>query len=59
MTSAVQDQPFIFFGCDDLKDNEICLYLTKTCDAQPEKRWVPTYYFDICSARQKSTIWIT
>ena len=48
MTSAVQDQPFIFFGCDDLNDNEICLCLTKTCDAQPEKRWVPTYYFDIC-----------
>ncbi len=24
------------------------LRLTRTCEAQPEKRWVPAYYFDVC-----------
>ena len=37
-----------FFDTSDLKSDEICLRLTKTCDAQPEKRWLPAYYFDIC-----------
>lgn len=38
----------MFYDIDDLKDNEIYLKLTKTCEAQPEKRWLPAYYFDIC-----------
>ena len=37
-----------FYPTEDLRDGEIMLRLTKTCDAQPEKRWVPAYYFDIC-----------
>ena len=38
----------MFYAADDLKTAEIFLRLEKTCDAQPEKRWVHTYYFDIC-----------
>lgn len=38
----------MFYGTEDLKDEEICLKLERTCEAQPEKRWVPAYYFDIC-----------
>lgn len=26
----------------------ICLQLDHTCEAQPEKRWLPAYYFNIC-----------
>ena len=37
-----------FFDTSDQKTDEIFLRLTKTCDAQPEKRWLPVYYFDIC-----------
>ena len=37
-----------FYNSDDLKDDEIYLKLIKTVDEQPEKRWVPSYYFDIC-----------
>ena len=38
----------MFFDVSDLKTEEIFLRLVKTCDAQPEKQWVPAYYFDIC-----------
>ncbi len=38
----------MFYAADDLKTAEIFLRLEKTCEAQPEKRWVPAYYFDIC-----------
>ena len=38
----------MFYDCLDLKDNEIVLKLTKTTEAQPEKKWVPAYFFDIC-----------
>lgn len=36
--------------CDttELNDGEIFLQLKRTCEAQPEKRWLPAYYFDIC-----------
>ena len=37
-----------FFDTTDLRNDEIFLRLNKTCEAQPEKRWVPVYYFDIC-----------
>jgi ubiquinone/menaquinone biosynthesis C-methylase UbiE/predicted acetyltransferase len=37
-----------FFPTDDLKTNEIFLRLDRTCEAQPEKDWVPAYYFSIC-----------
>lgn len=38
----------MFFDVEDLKTDEIFLKLTKTCEEQPEKRWLPAYYFDIC-----------
>ena len=38
----------MFLDTSDLKDGEIFLRLDRTCDAQPEKRWLPAYYFDIC-----------
>ena len=37
-----------FFPTDDLRSSEILLRLDRTCDAQPEKDWVPAYYFSIC-----------
>ena len=38
----------MFFDIEDLKTDEIFLKLTKTCEEQPEKRWLPAYYFDVC-----------
>lgn len=38
----------MFFDTEDLRTNEIFLKLSKTCDAQPENKWLPAYYFDIC-----------
>lgn len=38
----------MFFDIEDLKTNEIFLKLTKTCEAQPEKKWLSAYYFQIC-----------
>ena len=38
----------MFLDTSDLKDGEVYLRLDRTCDAQPEKRWLPAYYFDIC-----------
>lgn len=38
----------MFYDVTDLKTDEIVLKLTKTCEEQPEKRWLPAYYFDIC-----------
>lgn len=38
----------MFFDVDDLKEEDIFLNLTKTIPAQPEKRWLPAYYFEIC-----------
>ena len=37
-----------FYSTDELKDGVIVLQLDHTCDAQPEKRWLPAYYFNIC-----------
>ena len=33
---------------DDLTDGVIRLELRSTCDANPERDWLPAYYFDIC-----------
>lgn len=38
----------MFFDTEDLKDGEILLRLSRVAEAQPEKRWLPAYYFDIC-----------
>ena len=38
----------MFYDTGDLKDGEIMLRLNAACEAQPEKRWVPAYKFDIC-----------
>lgn len=37
-----------FLNTDNLKTNEICLKLDRICEANPEKQWVPAYYFNIC-----------
>ena len=39
---------FQFLDTTDLRDGEILLRLTRANEAQPEKRWLPAYYFDIC-----------
>lgn len=38
----------MFYDVNDLSDGEIMLRLVSTCEAQPEKRWLPAYYFNIC-----------
>ena len=38
----------MFYDVEDLTTDEIFLKLYKTCEAQPEKRWLPAYYFEIC-----------
>ena len=38
----------MFYDVSDLRSDEIFLKLNRTCDAQPEKNWLPAYYFDIC-----------
>ena len=38
----------VFYPVDDLRDGVIYLQLDHTCDAQPEKRWLPAYCFNIC-----------
>ena len=38
----------MFYATNDLKSEEVFLRLEKTCDTQPEKQWLPIYYFDIC-----------
>lgn len=40
----------MFLDTSDLRTEELVLRLTKTCPAQPEKNWVPAYYFAICLA---------
>ncbi len=38
----------MFYDTADLHDGEVMLRLTRTCEAQPEKQWVPAYHFDVC-----------
>ena len=38
----------LLFDPGELRSEEICLKLTRTCDAQPEKEYLPAYYFEIC-----------
>ena len=38
----------MFYPVDDLRDDAIYLQLDRVGDAQPEKRWLPAYYFKIC-----------
>ena len=40
-----------FFCTDFLKDREIQLKLDHTTQGNPEKGWVPAYYFNICNNR--------
>lgn len=42
---------FVFLKTYDLKTDEIELRLKKTLPGDPEKGWVPSYKFDICSLR--------
>ncbi len=39
-----------FFDPIGLSDGIISLSLQRTADAQPERRWLPAYYFAICLA---------
>ena len=39
-----------FFDTDYLKTDEIMLKLLRTAEGNPEKNWVPAYYFAICLA---------
>lgn len=38
----------MFYDTSDLYSNELRLLLSYTLEEQPEKRWLPAYYFDIC-----------
>lgn len=38
---------FLFYDTDDLRDHEIFLRLNRTCQADPRRKWLPAYYFDI------------
>ena len=38
----------MFFDTSDLKDSEIYLSLIGTYEANPERKWVPYYSFNIC-----------
>ena len=38
----------MFYRTDDLRNGEIALELIETREAQPEKRYLPAYYFYIC-----------
>ena len=38
----------MFYPTDDLRNGEIALELIETREAQPEKRYLPAYYFHIC-----------
>ena len=38
----------VFFPADDLRNETISLRLDSTCEAKPEKRRLPVYYFSIC-----------
>ena len=37
-----------FLPVDGLRCSNIFLRLEKTCEAQPDKQWVPAYYFSVC-----------
>lgn len=39
----------MFFDTSFLKDEEISLVLERTAAANPERGWVPAYYFAICN----------
>jgi len=38
----------MLFDTEFLRDGEIMLKLDRTAPAQPEKNWLPAYYFHIC-----------
>ena len=38
----------MFYDTEDLRDGEIMLQLERTAEGNPEKNWVPAYYFGIC-----------
>ena len=44
---------FVFFKPYHLKTDEIELRLERTVEGDPERGWVPSYKFDICSPRGK------
>ncbi|MBP3411700.1 MAG: GNAT family N-acetyltransferase [Oscillospiraceae bacterium] len=38
----------MFYDTQDLRNQEIYLHLRRTAPAQPDKKWLPAYFFDIC-----------
>lgn len=46
----------MFLNTDTLRTDEIFLKLERTTEANPEKRWVPAYYFKICSTVDETEI---
>ena len=38
----------VFFNTDFLEDEEIKLVVDRVSDGNPERNWVPAYYFNIC-----------
>lgn len=38
----------MFLETKDLKEADIFLNITKTCEEEPAKRYLPAYHFDIC-----------
>lgn len=43
-----EEKEFVFLDTSDLKSDEIYLKLIKACPAQPEKKYLPAYKFEIC-----------
>lgn len=43
-----EEKEFAFLDTSDLKSDEIYLKLIKACPAQPEKKHLPAYKFEIC-----------
>ena len=47
---------FNFLDTGFLKNDEILLRLNRTADCNPERNWLPAYYFAICSADGKTEL---
>ena len=43
-----ENEAFAFLSVDDLRDDEIFLKVNHLTEAQPERKFVPAYHFDIC-----------
>ena len=46
----------MFYDTNQLKTDEIFLKIEKTTEANPEKRWVPSYHFKICLVSDETEV---